>query len=426
MKETGIKGIGQVPDCWRLQQLGVFFSEVKEKNDSFLCDMPLQFKMGEIIRKPERQSEISEDEQRILEAYTIVKPDDIVINGLNLNFDFNSLRIAKVKDNGIITSAYIIIRPRKEGISSYFNYLLKALDSQKIFHGMGEGLRLTLKYKEVKSMILPTPSFEEQQRIANFLDQKCAEVDDLIALQESMITELQAYKQSVITETVTRGLDPNAPLIDSGVEWIGQIPQHWEVDILKRVVSSISKGTGITKEEVFEDGDTPCVRYGEIYSKYDRSFSACLSYTKKSVLPVVRYFHHGDLLCAGTGELVEEIGRSVVYVGNEECLAGGDIIILSPKVNSVFLNYALNSNYAQSQKSCGKAKLKVVHISASDLGGIQLALPPLAEQQAIADFLDERCADIDTLIQTKREKIESLKEYRKSIIYEYVTGKKQV
>lgn len=208
---------------------------------------------------------------------------------------------------------------------------------------------------------------------------------------------------------------------DSGVAWIGEIPDHWEIKRTKNIVSLISKGTGITKDEVFLDGDTPCVRYGEIYTKYNNSFDFCISKTKKDVLQNYRYFHKGDILCAGTGELVEEIGKSIVYTGSEECLAGGDIIVLSPTQNSVFLNYLLNSQCIQAQKSCNKAKLKVVHISATDIGCLQLCIPPLSEQQSIASFLDEKCGEIDSLIALQEEMITELQDYKQSVISEVVT-----
>ena len=275
-------------------------------------------------------------------------------------------------------------------------------------------------------MLLAVPSLPEQQKIADYLDKVCGEVDDLVTLQEKMIEELKAYKQSVITETVTKGLNPNAPMRNSGIDWIGEIPEHWECKKLKYIVDSMSKGSGITKEEVFADGDTPCVRYGEIYSKYNQVFKKCVSATKIDIQKSPCYFYKGDILCAGTGELVEEIGKGIVYLGEEACLAGGDIIVISHHQTPSFLNYALNSNYAQTQKSRGKAKLKVVHISASEIGRIFIMLPPLSEQQAIASYLDTKCSEIDSLIAIKQQKIEELKEYKKSVIYEYVTGKKEV
>lgn len=126
------------------------------------------------------------------------------------------------------------------------------------------------------------------------------------------------------------------------------------------------------------------------------------------------------------GELVKEIGKNIVYLGNERCLAGGDIIVMKHSYNPLYLSFALNSHISQCQKSCNKAKLKVVHISLGDIGNTLVAVPPLKEQKQIADYLDKKCADIDNLISIKLQKIEELKEYKKSLIYEYVTGKKEV
>lgn len=123
---------------------------------------------------------------------------------------------------------------------------------------------------------------------------------------------------------------------------------------------------------------------------------------------------------------MEEIGKGVAYLGSEKCLAGGDIIVLKHTQNASFLNYALNCNYAQSQKSCDKAKLKVVHISAFDIGNIWMALPPLPEQTAIAAYLDSKCAAIDGIILEKEDLIRELENYKRSLIFEVVTGKRRV
>lgn len=208
---------------------------------------------------------------------------------------------------------------------------------------------------------------------------------------------------------------------DSGIDWIGQIPENWEVKKVKFIVNSISKGNGITKEEVFADGDTPCVRYGEIYSKYNNSFDKCVSKTNISIQKSPHFFVKGDILCAGTGELVEEIGKSIVYMGKEPCLAGGDIIIINHNQNPLFLNYAFNSYYAQAQKSKGKAKLKVVHISPFEIGSILILLPPLQEQQKIAEFLDRKCGEVDEMVALQEKMVEELKAYKQSIISEAVT-----
>ena len=207
----------------------------------------------------------------------------------------------------------------------------------------------------------------------------------------------------------------------SGIPWIGQIPEHWEVKRIKAITTSISKGNGISKEQVIADGDVPCVRYGEIYAKYTHSFTKCISKTKLEELTTPRYFTYGDILCAGTGELTEEIGKSIVYLGKEKCLAGGDIIILKHTQNPAFLNYAFNSDYAQNQKSCGKAKLKVVHISSCEIGNVNIILPPLSEQEAIVSYLDGKTARIDQLLALYGRQEQLLAELKQTTIAHAVT-----
>ncbi|WP_410066057.1 restriction endonuclease subunit S [Ruminococcus sp.] len=208
---------------------------------------------------------------------------------------------------------------------------------------------------------------------------------------------------------------------DSGISWIPKIPINWSIHRLKYIVDSLSKGNGITKEDVLLNGDTPCVRYGEIYSKYDYSFTTCISRTNVDKVSSPQYFSYGDILFAGTGELIEEIGMNIVYLGDYDCLAGGDIIIARHQQNPAFLNYALNSGYIQSQKGFGKAKLKVVHISAFDLGNLIVALPPITEQKLIADYLDSKCAEFNSTLSDIQSQIEALEEYKRSVITEAVT-----
>ena len=424
MKNSGIPWIGEIPEGWKMDILSVLFFEHKCKNIGMCEKNLLSLSYGNIIKKDINTSEGLLPES--FETYNIIDKGDIIFRLTDLQNDKRSLRTGLCKEKGIITSAYVCLRKRSTNSSEYFHYLFHAYDICKVFYSYGGGVRQGMNYADLRKMPIVFPPLSEQQAIADFLDKKCAEIDQMVALQEKFIEELKAYKQSLITETVTKGLNPNAPMKDSGVEWIGEVPEGWNVSRIKGFIGRFSKGEGITKDEVFPDGNTPCVRYGEIYTKYNNSFAKCVSATKIEIQESPHYFEKGNILCAGTGELIEEIGKSIVYVGEKKCLAGGDIIILKHNQHPVFLNYALNCPYAQAQKSCSKAKLKVVHISASDIGNVILALPPLPEQQAIADYLDKKCAEIDQLIAVKQKKADELKEYKKSIIYEYVTGKRSV
>ena len=207
-------------------------------------------------------------------------------------------------------------------------------------------------------------------RALKSLGYKQAEIDAVISKTKESIEEYKKLKQSIITKAVTKGLDPNVEMKDSGNRFVGNIPKHWEIKRTRFIADSLEKGNGITKEEVYPDGDISCVRYGEIYTKYNGAFKRCVSKTRLEQIAKPSYFSYSDLLFCGTGELVEEIGKNIVYLGNEMCLAGGDIIVMKHKQDPAFINYALNSSYSQTQKSYGKAKLKVVHISASEIGNM--------------------------------------------------------
>lgn len=329
---------------------------------------------------------------------------------------------------GVVSPAYQVFYPTKPICNNFYKYLFKTQPFIDKMNSYTMTLRdgKNIAFSDFGNSYIPYPQILTQQKIADFLDGKCAKIDSLIAHEEATIEELKAYKQSVITEAVTKGLDKSVPMKASGVEWIGEIPESWEIKKAKFLADMFSKGSGITKEDIVPDGDSPCVRYGEIYTKYDTYFKSCVTRTNLSNVSSPQYFSYGDILFVCTGELVEEIGKNIVYLGNERCLAGGDIIVMKHSHNPLYLSFALNSHISQYQKSCNKAKLKVVHISLGDIGNLLVAVPPLKEQKQIAEYLDKKCACIDSLVSSKQQKIEELKEFKKSLIYEYVTGKKEV
>lgn len=231
-KDSGIEWIGQIPKEWKVELIGNNIKEIGDKNEDSSEDNALQFKMGSIISKKGGDSKYNPES---LTAYTKVQEGDIVINGLNLSFDFISQRVGLVREKGVITSTYLTLRPSSILYSEFINYLFKAYDNCKAFHGMGRGLRQILAFRELRNQKLIYPSLSEQHKIADYLDKVCGEADEMIALQEKMIEELKAYRQSIITEAVTKGLNPNVPMRHSGIDWIGEIPKHWEVIKIVRV-----------------------------------------------------------------------------------------------------------------------------------------------------------------------------------------------
>ena len=427
MKDSGVEWIGLIPEKWSVYPARFAFSEEKTKNVKGTIKHALKFFNGTIIPKDGFDADFDEYVAETISNYTVVKPNTIMINGLNLNYDLKSLRVGLVNELGVITSAYLALIPDTSRIlPTYATYLFKGYETKMAFHNMGSGIRKTLGFKEFKHQPILMPPLEEQAIISNYLDKECARIDSVIEKTRESIEEYKKLKQSIITEAVTKGIRPNREMKDSENEWIGRIPKDWEITRLKYVVDESFKGFGITKEEVFQDGETPCVRYGEIYSKYSISFENSFSMTKKNVLSTTRWFSYGDVLCAGTGELIEEIGKSIVYLGKERCLAGGDIIVLRHSQNPLFMGYLLNSAYVQEQRSCGKTKLKVVHISEPEIKNVWIAVPPIEEQIEIATWLHDKCDSIDLVIKNKEFELTELLKYKKSLIYEYVTGKKEV
>lgn len=430
-KDSGIEWIGQIPMDWKMQPLAIYFAENSKSNSDLGSVNALQFKYGEIIQKPNNGKELTDKDRELLEKYTVVSPDDIVVNGLNLNYDLKSLRIAKVREDGIITSAYIVLCPRNGANASFYNYYLKALDFQKIFHGMGVGIRLTLSYDELRSMLLAVPSFEEQQRIADYLDKKCAEIDGLIELQEQMIAQLTDYKQSVITEAVTKGLNPNATLVPSDVDWIEHIPLGWEIKPFKEIFRT-GKGLSFTKADLVNEG-VPVISYGQVHSKQNsgtRIDDELIRFVPNEITNGgdTSKVYVGDFIFADTSEDLDGCGNCV-YVDKEIGLYAGYHSVVAHskrKKSNLYLAYLFLTNCWRSQIRCRVSGIKVFSISQSIIKQATIILPPVEEQIAIATYLNKKCTEIDNLIAAKQQKIEMLKDYKKSLIFECVTGKKEI
>lgn len=430
MKDSGIDWIGKIPDEWEVCKL------------KYLLKTNLQYganssgiEFNENLPRYVRITDIKSSEA-LYEKGKLSLSEEDSIGYLLQDGDILFARSGATVGKTFLYHSNI-------GKAAFAGYLIRAQLNENLNPKFLSYYTLSSGYDEWKNRIfiqatiqnigadkyanmeIPLPPLSEQIKIANFLDKKCAQIDSIIEESKKSIEEYKSWKQSMIFEAVT-GKNLSCKKKASGIEWLGEIPEEWEAKRFKSIIDSFEKGNGITKEEVFSDGDTFCVRYGEIYSKYDNSFENCFSKTFKDKIPVKKYFSNGGLLFVGTGELVEEIGKCVAYLGNEQCLAGGDIIIAKHKQNAKFLSYAMNSHYVQAQKSCNKAKLKVVHISATEIGNVLLALPPISEQKSIAKFLDAKCAQIDSLISEKQSLIKDLAEYKKSLIFEAVTGKRRV
>ena len=274
----------------------------------------------------------------------------------------------------------------------------------------------------LKDFPVVVPTIEEQSRIANFLDKKCTEIDELIALQDRMIAQRTTYKQAVITETVTKGLDPNVKMKDSGVEWIGEIPEHWDVCRVKNISNTNS---GSTPKNISESDDSNIVwiRTTDINDDivYDSSLHISLDEFKSASCPMLPV---GTCLVAMYG------GGGTIG----KCGVIGEIATINQALCSmeVYENYYYLYLY-NILRAVRKYWMKFAvgtrkdpNINQDIVNEMWIPYPSLSEQQSIANYLDQKCKEIDELISVKKDKIEKLKAYKKSVIYEYVTGKKQV
>lgn len=412
MKNSGVQWIGNIPSNWGVFPVYKFYHDRIFLNLDYEYQRAFKFNYGTLKYKDE-QGDLEYYRDTYIK-YSKVKKNDIVINGLNLNYDFISQRVAITPEDGIITSAYIVMRPYDDIVHNYFCYVFKAMDNMKLFHGMGKGIRLTLSFDELKRQKICLPPLSEQKAIADFLDEKCGEIDGLLADLDTEVKTLAEYKKSLIAETVTRGLNPNVPMKQSGIPWADTIPAHWKVIANKYIMRK--------KKEIVP-----------VYSGQD-----IISLSMNGV--IVRDLDAGGKMPTSFN------GYQQIYPGNLlMCLFDIDV---TPRCIGLIKNKGLTSPaYSQFEMiddtyapyyyyfylKMDNTK-ELVHLSKNmrhslneeQFGMIKTIQPPMEEQVAIADFLDTKCAAIDQAITDKTTQIETLKAYKASLIYEYVTGKKQV
>lgn len=429
MKDSGIKWIGDIPEHWEIKRIKDAFyrkkSKANQKNPVVLS----------LARNGVKIRDITNNQGQIAENYFEYNPveiDDILLNPMDL-ISGDNCNISKVK--GVISPAYVNLR-YKEGIyPNFYNYYFKHQYWCKAFFAHGKGVsyenRWTLNNETLDRFPLIFIPLTEQQQIAEFLDKKCFEIDTLSSDIQTQIETLEEYKKSVITETVTKGLNPNVKMKDSGIEWIEKIPEEWRVSRLKYLFD-IKKGLSITKENLIDNG-LPVISYGQIHSKINTGIKVTndlikyVSYDYKIKSPQCEVFKNGFIF-ADTSEDYEGCGNCVYKRDDSVLFAGYHTIILNSKLDNdnTYLAYLFKTDIWRKQVREVAIGVKVYSITQKILLNSYVILPSLVEQQQIAEHLDKKCEEIDSIISTKKEQLEVLQEYKKSVIYEYVTGKKEV
>lgn len=399
-KDSGIAWIGEIPEHWKVKKGKNLFKKeerpVRDNDKIVTC-----FRDGEVTLRSNRRIDGFTNAMKEV-GYQGVRRGDLVIH----NMDAFAGAIGVSDSDGKSTPVYSVCTPKNnvEANVYYYAYLLRSYALGGVIQSLAKGIRersTDFRYKEFGDLYYQQPPIEEQQSIASYLDQKCGEIDKLITLQEEMITKLQSYKQSVITEAVTKGLDKNVPLKDSGIEWIGEIPEHWSVVKIK-YLAKIKSGDSISSNEIMQEG---------IYEVYGGN--GLMGFCNKKNVDGVNII----------------IGRVGALCGNVRLISESKFIT----DNALILNCFDNALYSYMYIMLKAANLNNLNtsnaqplITGSKVLNVSLPIPPLSEQQSIADYLDQKCSEIDELISIKQQKIEKLKDYKKSLIFECVTGKRNV
>ena len=416
MKDSGIEWVGQIPNDWSLKPIYTVFEEVVNKNYNGNITNALKFTYGNIVRKQNFDADEDDYVANTILNYTIVTPGTIMLNGLNLNYDFVSQRIGLVREKGIITSAYMAFRSNKTNVinSEFATYLFKAYDGCKAFHNMGGGVRKILNFSELKKYYVPLPSINEQRCIVYTLNEKCSEIDSITDDIQKQITVLEDYKKSVITEAVTKGLNPNVEMKDSGIEWIGKIPKHWSIEKGKYILEYLQKPVKV------DDGVITCFRDGEVTLRANRREDG---FTMSDKEIGYQGIDKGDLVVHGMDGFAGAIG-----VSDSRGKASPVLNVLDSCCNKKYLMYYLRT---MAYSDVFVALASGIRVRSCDLRWNKLANLPypvtdIKEQSEIVQYIDKKCSDIDALISDKKKQLEILSDYKKSLIYEYVTGKKEV
>ena len=405
MKNSGIEWIGEIPDDWNLIKVGSIFQCRNEKvNDTDYP--PLSVSKGGVVPQMDSVAKSDANDNRKL-----VLQNDFVINSRSDRKQ--SCGYSTLKGSVSLINTVLYTTNNKILLPQYTDYLMKNYGFAEEFYRWGHGIVAdlwTTRWQEMKSIVLPIPSIDIQQKIADYLDKKCVAVDRLIENQRAQIEKLKEYKQSVITEAVTKGLDPSSPLKDSGIEWIGEICNRFQMHRLKEVAKILDE---------FRKPITADLRNQDAEVLYDY-------YGASGIIDRIDGYTIDDhvMLIGEDGANLKMRNLPLMYEVNGKAWINNHAHILKPNLNMDFyyLFYCLESLDINPYIT-GSAQPK---LSQEKLKNIQLPVPSLEEQQQIAAYLDKKCAKIDKLIAIKQKKIETLTEYKKSLIYEYVTGKKEV
>lgn len=417
-KQSSYDWLGRVPQHWDEKFLEQTASEKCVKNSRNTVKQVLSLSYGEIKKKNNlNKGLIAQD----LSTYQIVEAGDIIMRLTDLQNDHKSLRTGIVKNEGIITAAYLCLCPKIN--PEYLHYTLHAYDVKKVFYGMGGGVRQSIGFKDIRHMYVPVPPRTEQDQIVRFLDWKVSEINRLIGIKKNQINGYREYEKKVINDKVLYGLQ-EAPLRESGNHWVGKIPTNWKIIKLGKFCSFQN---GISESGNFFTSGTPFVGYSDVYKhlelpKYVKGVAKA-NEQQQEIFSVRK----GDIFFTRTSESIEEIGMAAVCKHTiKDAVFSGFLIRCRPRmplINEDYMKYYLQIPAVRNHFSSMMNIVIRASLGQNLLKQMPVVVPPLKEQKEIAEFLDAMHERFLRLITTNEEEISMLEELRSTLISDVVTGK---
>ena len=411
MKDSGIEWVGAIPQDWQLSKIGSLYTQRNEKV-SDKDYQPLSVTMQGILPQLATAAKTDDGDNRKL-----VRVGDFAINSRSDRR--GSCGIFPL--DGSVSLINIILTPRTAMHPGYYNWLFHTTLFADEFYKWGHGIVAdlwTTRWQEMKSITVPVPEYAEQERIAAFLDAECAEIDTVLEKTRASIEEYKKLKQAVITQAVTKGIRGDRPMKDSGIEWIGDIPAEWDV---LNLVAHTSMLTPMRDRPENLDGPIPWVRIEDFEGKYIESSKAGLGVSMKTVKEMnLKVYPVGTILCTSSCIMGKCAIVSRELVSNQRFIG----IIPDQTTDKTYLYYLMTSN-AERMNFLSTGALQA-NLSRSAFEHLKVQFPPYSEQQEIAAYLDDKCEKIDELILKKQQYLTEIENYKKSLIYEYVTGKREV
>lgn len=410
-KESGVDWIGEIPESWETQRLKLVLKERNESNDPVKTDFILSLTNDRGVIPYSEKGDIGNKAKDDISGYKLAYPNDIVLNSMNVVI--GSVGISNYF--GAVSPVYYMLNKRNEKDDiRYYNYIFQSKEFQNKLKGYGNGIleiRMRIPMIKLNSIKLPVPSSEEQKKIADLLDKKCLQIDELISVQEQESEKLKEYKTAVITKAVTKGLDDSVAMKDTGIAWIGEIPEHWNCDRLKFFYRN--------RNEKFDGSDVPYFALENVESWSGVYIDSDSEYDKTQSNMV----YAGDVVF---GKLRPYLAKSLLVKEKQCCSSEFAIFYDKKETSAEYLHYLMLSHWFVNIVDSSTYGTKMPRANIEFIKNMVIPYPSYDEQKSICDWIKVRLAQINDLIAIKNKKIEELKTYKKSMIYEYVTGKRSV